>query len=145
MNLFVMRTIYLIFIFMYTLNMSDLERVLTYLMEQGWKPWDKDVDKIVVCPKEEFADGRNLFIEVFFSNGFSTYRSFRELVSLESGLRQFVVEKRLFERNLNVWTNHGMQREYDIYDHTYWVIESALCIEEDLSEFLVNSIIVSDE
>ena len=73
------------------------------------------------------------------------FKSFRELVSLESGLRQFVSERKLFERNLNVWTNHGMQREYDIYDHTYWVIESALCIEEDLSEFLVNSIIVSDD
>ena len=73
------------------------------------------------------------------------FKSFRELVSLESGLRQFVVEKRLFERNLNVWTNHGMQREYDIYDHTYWIIESALCIEEDLSEFLVNNIMVSDD
>lgn len=73
------------------------------------------------------------------------FKSFRELVSLESGLRQFVVEKRLFERNLNVWTNHGMQREYDIYDHTYRIIESALCIEEDLPEFLVNNIMVSDD
>lgn len=73
------------------------------------------------------------------------FKSFRELVSLESGLRQFVVEKRLFERNLNVWTNHGMQREYDIYDYTYRVIESALCIEEDLSEFLVNNIMVSHD
>lgn len=73
------------------------------------------------------------------------FKSFRELVSLESGLRQFVVERKLFERNLNVWTNHGMQREYDIYDHTYRIIESALCIEEDLSEFLVNNIRVADE
>lgn len=42
MNLFIMRTIYLIFIFMYTLNMGDLERVLTHLMEQGWDPWGID-------------------------------------------------------------------------------------------------------
>lgn len=73
------------------------------------------------------------------------FKSFRELVSLESGLRQFVVETKRFNRNLNVWTNHGMQREYDIYDHTYWIIESALCIEEDLPEFLVNNIRVSDD
>ena len=73
------------------------------------------------------------------------FKSFRELVSLESGLRQFVSERKLFERNLNVWTNHGMQREYDIYDHTYQIIESALCIEEDLSEFLVNNIRIADE
>ena len=140
-----MRAIHLIFIFMYTLNMRELERVLTHLMEQGWEPWGKGVDKIVVCPKEEFTDDRNLFIDVNFSNGFSTYRSFRELVSLESGLRQFVVERKLFEKNLNVWTNHGMQREYDIYDHTYWIIESALCIEEDLSEFLVNNITLDND
>ena len=67
------------------------------------------------------------------------FKSFRELVSLESGLRQFVSERKLFERNLNVWTNHGMQREYDIYDHKYWIIE------EDLSEFLVNNIRVADD
>ena len=73
------------------------------------------------------------------------FKSFRELVSLESGLRQFVVERKLFERNLNVWTNHGMQREYDIYDQTYWIIESALCIEEDLSEFLVNNIALDND
>ena len=26
--------------------MSDLERVLTYLMEQGWKPWGIDPENI---------------------------------------------------------------------------------------------------
>ena len=78
--------------------MQELETLLTSLVERGRKPWGKDVDKIVVCPKEEFADGRNLFIEVFFSNGFSTYRSFRELVSLESGLWQFCVEQKFYKK-----------------------------------------------
>lgn len=129
--------------------MKDLERVLTYLMEQGWNPWgidNVDIDLFSV-------DFKRKNIHIWYMD-YSTpekenyeqeFKSFRELVSLESWLWQFVVEKKLFERNLNVWTNHGMQREYDIYDHTYWIIESALCIEEDLSEFLVNNIRVADE
>lgn len=129
--------------------MSDLERVLTYLMEQGWNPWGVDpvyIDLFRVDFKRKnihiwYMDYSNPEKE----NYEQEFKSFRELVSLESGLRQFVSERKLFERNLNVWTNHGMQREYDIYDHTYRIIESALCIEEDLSEFLVNNIRVADE
>ena len=129
--------------------MSDLERVLTHLMEQGWEPWgidNVDIDLFSVDFKRKnihiwYMDYSNPEKE----NYEQEFKSFRELVSLESGLRQFVSERKLFERNLNVWTNHGMQREYDIYDHTYRIIESALCIEEDLSEFLVNNIRVADE
>nr|DAD60540.1 MAG TPA: protein of unknown function DUF1737 [Caudoviricetes sp.] len=77
--------------------MQELEKLLTSLVQRGWKPWGKDVDKIIVCPKEEFTDDRNLFIDVNFSNGFSTYRSFRELVSLESGLWKFIVENKLYK------------------------------------------------
>lgn len=129
--------------------MSDLERVLTHLMEQGWNPWGIDTVYIDLFN----VDFKRKNIHIWYmdysnpekENYEQEFKSFRELVSLESGLWQFVVEKKLFERNLNVWTNHGMQREYDIYDHTYWIIESALCIEEDLSEFLVNNIRVSDD
>lgn len=129
--------------------MSDLERVLTYLMEQGWNPWGIDTVDIDLFS----VDFKRKNIHIWYmdysnpekENYEQEFKSFRELVSLESGLRQFVSERKLFERNLNVWTNHGMQREYDIYDHTYWVIESALCIEEDLPEFLVNNIRVSNE
>lgn len=118
-------------------------------MEQGWNPWGIDTVDIDLFS----VDFKRKNIHIWYmdysnpekENYEQEFKSFRELVSLESGLRQFVSERKLFERNLNVWTNHGMQREYDIYDHTYWVIESALCIEEDLSEFLVNSIIVSDD
>ena len=129
--------------------MSDLERVLTYLMEQGWNPWG--IDHIDIDLFSVDFKRKNIHIWYMdFSNPEKEnyekeFKSFRELVSLESGLRQFVVETKRFNRNFNVWTNHGMQREYDIYDHTYWVIESALCIEEDLPEFLVNNIRVSDE
>lgn len=38
------------------------------------------------------------------------FKSFRELVSLESGLRQFVVETKRFNRNLNIWTDCGEDR-----------------------------------
>lgn len=128
--------------------MQELENLLTSLVERGWKPWGKGVDKIVVCPKEEFADGRNLFIEVFFSNGFSTYRSFRELVSLESGLWQFICRNKLhknpnekFRENVSkVWLNTW----WFPHNHQYRLLESALVPEEELPQFLVENIKIDE-
>ena len=126
--------------------MQELETLLTSLVERGRKPWGKDVDKIVVCPKEEFADGRNLFIEVFFSNGFSTYRSFRELVSLESGLWQFCVEQKFYKKKrkrrlpYDVSTLEVCPDYSSICDHQYRLLESSLIPEEELGKFLVDNI-----
>lgn len=130
--------------------MKELENLLTSLVQRGWKPWGKGVDKIVVCPKEEFADGRNLFIEVFFSNGFSTYRSFRELVSLESGLWQFVCINDLYKYSseelvLNPsWRPDWLSSDWSFFcgDSEYRLLESALVSEEELAKLLVDNIIV---
>lgn len=73
------------------------------------------------------------------------FKSFRELVSLESGLRQFVVETKRFNRNLNIWTDCGEARGYDNYHYKYWIIESALCEEKKLPEFLVENVIVNND
>jgi len=125
--------------------MQELETLLNSLIQRGWKPWGKGVDKIVVCPKEEFADGRNLFIEVFFSNGFSTYRSFRELVSLESGLWKFIVENKLYKPT-NCKYEAYYNYKWDWYNFIgcinvdYRLLESALLPEEELGKFLVDNI-----
>ena len=133
--------------------MQELETLLTSLVERGRKPWGKDVDKIVVCPKEEFADGRNLFIEVFFSNGFSTYRSFRELVSLESWLWQFAWENE-FIKNTEALpdTICGWYIDWDTWydtianqdNYEFRLIESALIPEEELAKFLVDNIKIDE-
>ena len=122
--------------------MKELENLLTSLVQRGWNPWGKGVD-IVVCPKEEFADGRNLFIEVFFSNGFSTYRSFRELVSLESGLWQFVCRHKLYKKRGKFW-EYVCKDQPNIWwfarNYQYRLLESALIPEEELGQFLIDNI-----
>lgn len=49
---------------------KELENLLNSLIKKGRKPWGKDVDKIIIPPKEEFNEDRNLFIDIKFSNGF---------------------------------------------------------------------------
>ena len=48
--------------------MQELENLLNSLIQRGWRPWGKDVDKIIIPPKEEFNEDRNLFIDIKFSN-----------------------------------------------------------------------------
>lgn len=130
--------------------MQELETLLNSLIQRGWKPWGKDVDKIAIPPKEEFNEDRNLFIDIKFSNGYWMYRPRRELVSMESWLWQFVCENSLIKQCKGTicknpkayWNAWSIQWEWwywcDMAE--YRLLESALIPEEELGKFLVENI-----
>ena len=124
-------------------NKLALEQLLNKLIEKGWKPfgmwkkrkvfarWDKTVS---------FSYQDNEWIE------FYTYL-IRDVVSKESWLWQFVCENgyNLYKKNYFHWfSKYGLKWEYwDTSDSEYYVLESALCNEEDLEKFLLDNIKIS--
>ena len=73
--------------------------------------------------------------------------SLRELVSLESGLWQFVCENELTRcYNWDEWkyteTFPWDYRDYPADEHQYRLLESALIPEEELGKFLVDNIVI---
>lgn len=68
--------------------------------------------------------------------------SLRQLVSLESGLWQFVCKNRLQKDNYSIWgkTAGTTNIPYDPDYTAYRLLESALIPEEELAKFLVDNI-----
>lgn len=124
--------------------MKELEFLLNLLLKMGRKPWGKDVSKIIIPPKEEFDKDRYLFVDIMFSSGSSRYYTQRELVSINSWLRQFVCKNNLHKKGINnfrekvyrVWSNVGWFE----YNYKYRLLESALIPEEELGQFLLDNI-----
>ena len=83
----------------------------------------------------------------------------RQLTSKESLLRQFCCENKLVETDDDYSRekyryNHWMKKEYKSrvikwearkyqVDYEYWIIESALCDEDNLGKFLLENIKIS--
>lgn len=126
--------------------MTQLENLLNSLIKMGWKPWGKLVDKIV------YIDS-NFMLVCLNAIGRPIRQikqdSLRELVSLESGLWQFVCENKLVkqtwkERALNPtywpeWTDCDWSIQSNF---KFRLLESALVPEEELGKFLVDNIII---
>ena len=116
--------------------MKELEILLTSLVEKGRKPFWKER-----CFKVESVD-KNTY-EVNCGN--IGYRcSLRDLVSLESGLWQFVCEnKMVYSSSFIEWQKWGTQWAVlgllSTY-HKYRLIESTLIPEEELGKFLIDNI-----
>ena len=128
-----------------------MEELLNKLIEKGWKPFgnkkikdaktarwninllDEEVNKV-----SKFKD------KVAFTNWVLIFDeiNLRELVSKESNLRQFVCENKLYPKN------RWHKRENDLWngeiyyedERQYYVIESALCDEDKLEQFLLDNI-----
>ena len=100
----------------------ELEKLLNKLIEKGWKPfgWEE---------VREAKKWRYNNLCYWFDSHPELYH-IRRLVSIESWLWQFVCENKLLE------PDH--MREYNWYE--YWIIQSALCDEEDLEKFLLDNI-----
>jgi hypothetical protein len=113
---------------------ADLEQLLNSLIEKGWKPrhckctWVKSTDYCL-----EFYSGLGRFC-----------KDERLLTSKESWLWQFVCENGMVGKTSKRWEqfNSDTGKFYWFYDDnsTYRLIESALCDEDKLEEFLLNSI-----
>lgn len=76
-------------------------------------------------------------------------RTLREVVSKESGLWQFCCENGMVEEIQKKWKEENLKsfeytRNYENYEYQYRLIESALCDEDKLEEFLLKNIKVND-
>jgi hypothetical protein len=78
----------------------------------------------------------------------SKWYNYRELTSLESWLWQYVCENNLQKQLYPRWENWNSVTEknyiFDCDDVTYRLIESALCDEDKLEEFLLSNIKIDE-
>ena len=117
--------------------MKELEKLLNSLIQRGWMPFWKDVNDVVI-------DNNIIKIsrEDFFEDGSEV--SLRDIVSLESGLWQFVCKNKLLSDKVDM---------QDYIEDSYWfrrcpfdtnwvyrIIQSSLYTKEELAKFLVNNI-----
>lgn len=123
--------------------MKELEALLNSLITVGGKPRNEEVD---FC---EYKFWKFRFLKK--SGQIVCMYSLRELVSLESGLWQFVCSHLLIWPNKSDWMKNAdigddwyitTNEYYTALNHEYRLLESALIPEEELGEFLVDNIIV---
>ena len=124
--------------------MQELETLLNSLMQRGRKPKDREV--VLIQLDQEFT--KSEWKTVFYcscKDWFWFYADLRWLVSLESGLWQFVCENWL--RKDQTSTSYWSRREWGEKEKMcrenqfeYRLLESALLPEEELAEFLVDNI-----
>ena len=124
--------------------MQKLETLLTSLVQRGRKPKDREV--VLIQLDQEFT--KSEWKTVFYcscKDWFWFYADLRWLVSLESGLWQFVCENWL--RKDQTSTSYWSRREWGEKEKMcrenqfeYRLLESALLPEEELAEFLVDNI-----
>ena len=123
--------------------MKELENLLNSLIKIGWKPWGKSVNRVLYIHSKSMLIYLNVINE---PKRQIKQDSLRELVSLESGLWQFVCRNRLYkqpnekfrESVSKVWLNTW----WFAHNHQYRLLESSLIPEKELAKFLVENIVV---
>lgn len=117
--------------------MQELETLLKSLVHRGRKPCGEEIFDLNI------EDGViSMFPEDFFSD--SIKLNLRSIVSLESGLWQFVCSQKLFSDKVDmkdyIENSYWFQdKPYD-KDGFYWVMRCARLEEEELGKFLVDNI-----
>ena len=115
--------------------MQELETLLTSLVQRGRKPWGLRYFAEVMVFKT--------YIDFITKKWASSPTSLRELVSLESGLWNFVCENELYKED-DCWewrfTFDEVRFFYYKSIHKFRLLESALVSEEELGKFLVDNI-----
>ena len=126
---------------------ADLEQLLNSLIEKGWKPRGENVE-LYLTSKNTFWEKIVIFIgnASWFKKWWWTYR---ELVSKESWLWQFVCEngmvnekhkhERILDPTFWEWWADCKRQEHD-WNYWYRLIESALLDEDKLEDFLLSNI-----
>lgn len=112
-----------------------MEKLLNKLIEKGWKP------RNIECTGVKSTD----YCLEFYTKAIGWIsKDERHLVSKESWLWQFVCENEMVEhidkdrRHHNEWNLKDMVYFDDEYE--YRIIESALCDEDKLEQFLLENI-----
>ena len=120
-----------------------MESILNKLIEMGWKPRNvisKNIYIYKVKDKINLSYGEFLEDEWEFMHEDKWY-SFRELTSKESWLWQFVCENGMVKKRASYWTKKLVWRNitkglFADTEFEYFLIESALCDEDKLEDFL---------
>lgn len=129
--------------------MKELENLLTSLVERGWKPKDREVVSIKLDQEFTKSEGKTVFY-CSCKDWFWFYADLRWIVSLESGLWQFVCINDLYKYSsdelvLNPsWRPDWLSSDWSFFcgDSAYRLLESALIPEEELGQFLIDNIVV---
>jgi hypothetical protein len=121
----------------------DLEWLLNSLIEKGWKPRWFGVKKILNLWEWKI---------IFITNWKGNFSKLRFLTVKESWLWQFVCENKLLAKWILdlpdiLWKRDSLdcmrtdlRKSCYPHNYEYRIIESALCDEDKLEEFLLNSI-----
>ena len=130
---------------------SDLEQLLSKLLNDllrmWWKPFNRDKTLHIDCyDKCKWLDYRWIHLDGWFMNEES--RTLRELVSIDSGLWQFVCENGMIKHevyeDIQSWEHTTAEHSdfwYTSWDnYEYRLIESSLKDESELEDFLLSSI-----
>lgn len=124
--------------------MQELETLLTSLVQRGRKPKGREVVSIKLDQEFTKSEGKTVFY-CSCKDWFWFYADLRWIVSLESGLWQFVCENLL--RKDQTSTSYWSRREWGEKEKMcrenqfeYRLLESALIPEEELGKFLVENI-----
>lgn len=121
--------------------MKELENLFNSLIQRGWRPWGK-YDKILNVSKYN-----GWLMRLVQSNNAWMYVHIRSIVSLESGLWNFVCENKLHKKTDNFWENVSKTSTniwWFNHNHQYRLLESALIPEEELAQFLLDNIRINE-
>lgn len=125
-----------------------LEELLNILLERGWKPRNREKTLHICCyDKCKWMDYQWVHLDGWFMNEDS--KKFRELVSKESGLWQYVCENGMVNTNdtpeenaINCWIHNkkDLTEWWYMRNYQYRLIESALKDESELESFILDNI-----
>ena len=115
---------------------ADLEQLLNSLIEKGWKPRGSEEWKWIPYTFNALKNNKK-----------SQYQFLRNLTSKESWLWQFVCENGMIKTYMNIEhesrrhseKNHKPVWAFDNQSY-YYLIESALCDEDKLEDFILDNI-----
>jgi hypothetical protein len=130
---------------------NKLEQLLNTLIQRGWKPfweWIHRSNYKSVHIHKNYKSKKPYAI--FYTDNHSHWKVLRQVTSKESWLWQFVCENGMVKKEWNSeWTiiypneraeDYQKCHSYCEWQSEYWILESALCDEDKLEEFLLNSI-----
>jgi hypothetical protein len=114
-----------------------MEELLNKLIEKGWKPFGRNYERYEHwCLIHEFTTKDWVYSYWQYPT------TLREFCAKESWLWQFVCKNKLVKPQVYAWYfyREWMWKEVCKEDYEFRLIESALCDEDKLEEFLLNSI-----
>lgn len=123
---------------------ADLEQLLNNLIEKGWKP--RQHTDFVRC---NYCDTYSEFSFETENESWIWEHTIRQLVSKESWLRQFCVDKGMVRNEklthnwvsqVEWWLDVDCKRKTTPKDYEYRLIESALKDECEIEDFLLSNI-----